>query len=386
VCDSRRFRQVLGQYPTGVCVVTATQADGRHAGFVVGSFTSVSLEPPLVGFFPDKGSTSWPKIERARSFCVNVLSASQEDVCRRFASRAEDKFAGLSFRKTPSGSPLLDGVVAWIDCDLESVQEAGDHYIVLGRVRELDVESPSPPLVFFQGGYGRFAPLSLAEVRAEALRMLDGAPEGDPLGEPAAALIELAVRAAPTALDAPGIRTCAEAALDAGATPEQVHETLLLVAGLGFHTLAEGSPRVAEILRERGQPLPRLDEQRRRLWSQHVGADPYWERVEAASPGFLDALLRLSPEGFDAFFRFCSVPWRAGALDVRLKELMCMAADATPTHRYLAGVRLHLARAVELGAGTASILEALAIAAKAPLHRGVNVGVDRAREMGQRIS
>jgi 3-hydroxy-9,10-secoandrosta-1,3,5(10)-triene-9,17-dione monooxygenase reductase component len=77
VSDPRRFRDVLGQYPTGVCVVTATQADGRRAGFVVGSFTSVSLDPPLVGFFPDKGSSSWPKIERARSFCINVLSASQ---------------------------------------------------------------------------------------------------------------------------------------------------------------------------------------------------------------------------------------------------------------------------------------------------------------------
>jgi alkylhydroperoxidase/carboxymuconolactone decarboxylase family protein YurZ len=228
--------------------------------------------------------------------------------------------------------------------------------------------------------------LTLADVRAEVLRMLDGVREGNPLREPAGALIELAVRAAPTALDTRGIRSCAEAALDAGASAEQVHETLLLVAGLGFHTLAEGSPRVAEILRERGHPLPPLDERRRRLWARHVGADAYWERVEAASPGFLEALLRLSPEGFEAFFAFCSVPWRAGALDVQLKELMCMAADATPTHRYLAGVRLHLARAVEVGAGRASILGALAIAAKAPLHEGVNVRVDSAPKMGQRIS
>ena len=83
-------------------------------------------------------------------------------MCRRFASRAEDKFDGLTFREAPSGAPLLDGVVAWIDCDLESVREAGDHYIVLGRVQALDVESTTLPLLFFQGGYGRFAPLSLA--------------------------------------------------------------------------------------------------------------------------------------------------------------------------------------------------------------------------------
>jgi len=160
--DPRWFRQVLGQYPTGVCVVTAAQPDGRRAGFVVGSFTSVSLDPPLVAFFPDKGSTSWPKIESAGRFCVNILGAEQESVCRQFASKAPDKFEGVACREAGSGSPIIDGVVAWIDCDLEAVQEAGDHYIVLGRVRELDIESPSLPLLFFQGGYGRFAPLSLA--------------------------------------------------------------------------------------------------------------------------------------------------------------------------------------------------------------------------------
>lgn len=160
--DPRWFRRVLGQYPTGVCVVTATEADGRRAGFVVGSFTSVSLNPPLVAFFPDRGSTSWPRIRDAGSFCVNILGAGQEDVCRSFASRKEDKFEGVAHREAGSGSPIIEGAVAWIDCDLESVTEAGDHYIVLGRVRRLDVESTSLPLLFFQGGYGRFAPLSLA--------------------------------------------------------------------------------------------------------------------------------------------------------------------------------------------------------------------------------
>jgi flavin reductase (DIM6/NTAB) family NADH-FMN oxidoreductase RutF/DNA-binding IclR family transcriptional regulator len=160
--DARWFRQVLGQYPTGVCVVTATQGDGTRAGFVVGSFSSVSLDPPLVAFFPDKGSTSWPKIEAAGSFCVNILGAEQEDVCRRFASKAPDKFEGIPCRPAGSGAPIVEGAVAWIDCDLERVEEAGDHFFVVGRVRGLDVESKSLPLLFFQGGYGRFAPLSLA--------------------------------------------------------------------------------------------------------------------------------------------------------------------------------------------------------------------------------
>jgi flavin reductase (DIM6/NTAB) family NADH-FMN oxidoreductase RutF len=162
--NQRWFRQVLGQYPTGVCVVTAKRPEDFRAGFVVGSFTSASLDPPLVAFFPDKGSTSWPKIRDAGRFCVNILGADQEEICRRFASRAQDKFEGIPFREAGSGAPIINGVVAWIDCDLESVHEVGDHYIVLGRVRELDVESPGLPLLFFQGGYGRFSPLSLAAV------------------------------------------------------------------------------------------------------------------------------------------------------------------------------------------------------------------------------
>ena len=170
--DPRWFRQVLGQYPTGVCVVTAIEPSGGRAGFVVGSFASVSLDPPLVAFFPDRGSTSWPRIRSAGRFCVNILSAEQEDICRTFASRKEDKFAGIACREAESGSPIIEGVVAWIECDLESVDEAGDHYIVLGRVRRLDVESTSLPLLFFRGGYGRFAPLSLAAQDSGLIKQL----------------------------------------------------------------------------------------------------------------------------------------------------------------------------------------------------------------------
>jgi flavin reductase (DIM6/NTAB) family NADH-FMN oxidoreductase RutF len=160
--DRTWFRQVLGQYPTGVCVVTAAPPDGPLAGMVVGSFTSVSLDPPLVAFFPDKGSSSWPRIAQAGSFCVNILGEDQEEVCRRFASRAPDKFEGQLHRPAGTGSPIIQDVVAWIDCEIESVQEAGDHYVVLGRVLDLQIDSPRLPLLFFQGGYGAFAPHSLA--------------------------------------------------------------------------------------------------------------------------------------------------------------------------------------------------------------------------------
>ena len=218
---------------------------------------------------------------------------------------------------------------------------------------------------------GDAAAVSLDDLRREALRMLDGVPEGDPLDEATVALIAVAVRAAPTVLDTDGVQHYAELALDAGATGEQVHETLLLVAGLGFHTLAEGSRRVAEILNRRGDGLPALDRRRLQLRERRVGRDAYWSRLEVETPGFLEALLRLSPEGFEAFISFVGVPWRSGALRPAVKELICIAADATSGHRYRPGMRLHVANALHLGVGRAAVLEALSIAAAAPAHRGV---------------
>ena len=147
---------MLGHFTTGVTVVTAAAPDGP-VGLAVGSFASVSLDPPMVGFFPDKGSSSWPKIEASGHFCVNVLAEAQEDVCRRFASRATTSSAASAGTPAGSGAPVLDGILAWIDCDIESVTDAGDHYFVLGRVRDLAVAHDGAPLLFFRGGYGRFA-------------------------------------------------------------------------------------------------------------------------------------------------------------------------------------------------------------------------------------
>ena len=150
------FREVLGNYPTGVTVITAIDADGVPAAMVVGTFTSVSLEPPLVGFLPAKSSTSFPRIRSARSFCVNVLSADQEKACRQFAISGGDKFAGIAWSPAPSGAPRIEGAAAWIDCTLGGVSEAGDHYFVTGRILDLGTSGDKLPLIFFQGGYGRF--------------------------------------------------------------------------------------------------------------------------------------------------------------------------------------------------------------------------------------
>ena len=153
--EQARFRQVLGHFPTGVTVVTGDAADGP-VGMAVGSFFSISLDPPLVGFCPGKSSGSWPQIEATGSFCVNILAEDQEDVCRVFAMKGDDKFSGVGWSKAGSGAPLLHEVLAWIDCDVDAVHDAGDHYIVVGAVRSLEVAREGKPLVFFRGGYGSF--------------------------------------------------------------------------------------------------------------------------------------------------------------------------------------------------------------------------------------
>lgn len=153
IVDPRTFRSVLGHLPTGVSVVTARPPDDRPAGLVVGSVTSVSLDPPLVAYLPGKGSTSFPRMRRAPSFCINVLSARQLAVCESFAEPGADKFEGIGWTSAPSGAPVLDGVVAWIDCRPYAVHEAGDHFIVVGEVRALGA-GEGDALAFYRGRYG----------------------------------------------------------------------------------------------------------------------------------------------------------------------------------------------------------------------------------------
>jgi flavin reductase (DIM6/NTAB) family NADH-FMN oxidoreductase RutF len=156
--DPGLFREALGHYPTGVAVVTAITDDGSPAGMVVGTFSSVSLDPPLVAFFPMKGSSSFAILRTATAFCINVLASDQEPLCRKLATGGATKFEGVGYRPAPMGSPILDGAVTWIECTFEETREAGDHYIVLGRVRDFALERSTLPLLFFQGGYGRFSP------------------------------------------------------------------------------------------------------------------------------------------------------------------------------------------------------------------------------------
>lgn len=152
------FRRVLGHFASGVTVVTTRDADGP-AGFACQSFASLSLDPPLVSFMVARTSTTWPRIARAGAFCVNILGAEQGALCRGFAVSGADKFAGVPYGESAAtGSPLLDGVPAWIDCRVHAVHTGGDHLIVVGRVEALGAAEEGDPLLFHRGAFGRFSP------------------------------------------------------------------------------------------------------------------------------------------------------------------------------------------------------------------------------------
>lgn len=155
--ESARFREVLGHFATGVVAITAIDpASGEPTGLVANSFTSVSLDPPLVAFCVAHSSTSWPKVSSAGRYCINILAEHQEHVSRQMSKKGAEKFASLAWTPSPGGSPVLDDAVAWIDAGPENEHLAGDHIIVVSRVHDL-AAAARPPLLFFRGGYGRLA-------------------------------------------------------------------------------------------------------------------------------------------------------------------------------------------------------------------------------------
>jgi 3-hydroxy-9,10-secoandrosta-1,3,5(10)-triene-9,17-dione monooxygenase reductase component len=158
VVDPRVMRDVLGHFVSGVTVVTAMAADGP-VGFTCQSFSSLSLEPPLVAFAPARTSTTWPRLRDARRFCVNVLAEEQRDLSAQFARSGTDKYAGVGWTSSPHGSPVLDGVVAWIDSELWAEYDGGDHTIAVARVLDLGADASRTPLLFHRGAYGLQAAL-----------------------------------------------------------------------------------------------------------------------------------------------------------------------------------------------------------------------------------
>lgn len=154
--DKGHFRTVLGHFASGIVLVTGIHEDGP-AGLTCQSFFSLSLDPPLVAIAPGKASTSWPKVSISGAICINVLSSEQEALARTFSQSGADKFAGVGWTPAANGAPRLDGALAWLDCQIEDVHEAGDHWLVTARVIEMEA-GHGQPLIFYRGGFGGFIP------------------------------------------------------------------------------------------------------------------------------------------------------------------------------------------------------------------------------------
>jgi flavin reductase (DIM6/NTAB) family NADH-FMN oxidoreductase RutF len=155
--DSDQFKDAMSRFVSGITIVSGME-DGQAVGFTCQSFVSLSLEPPFVAVAPARTSTSWPRIARAGSFCVNVMGDHQEELCRGFAVSGGDKFEGVAWRPAPAtGAPIIDGSLAWVDCRVELVHDAGDHELIIGRVLDLGVGDGSP-LLFFRSKFATVAP------------------------------------------------------------------------------------------------------------------------------------------------------------------------------------------------------------------------------------
>ncbi|MFC9326842.1 flavin reductase family protein [Kitasatospora sp. NPDC057015] len=152
----RSFRDVLGRFTTGIVLVAAQTADGP-AGMAANSFTSVSLDPPLIALCAAYSSTTWPAVRRAGGFAITILGEQHEEVCRTFATRGADRFAGRDWHRSPAGHPVLADGLGWLDCAIETIHPAGDHELVVARAVEWSSTSPGSPLIFHSGRYARLA-------------------------------------------------------------------------------------------------------------------------------------------------------------------------------------------------------------------------------------
>jgi 3-hydroxy-9,10-secoandrosta-1,3,5(10)-triene-9,17-dione monooxygenase reductase component len=165
VIDGASYRRTVGLFCTGVTIVATMNQERLPVGFSCQSFVSVSLDPPLVSFSVACSSRSWPHIERAGVFCVNILSVEQEALCRTFTDRRADRFAGVGWSPGPvTGSPRLAGSLGFVECTVEAVHPAGDHMIVIGRVRQLECAAGNAdPLLFYSSQFRRPSAVLQAE-------------------------------------------------------------------------------------------------------------------------------------------------------------------------------------------------------------------------------
>jgi 3-hydroxy-9,10-secoandrosta-1,3,5(10)-triene-9,17-dione monooxygenase reductase component len=153
IVDPQVMREVMGHFASGVTVVTALTDQGP-IGFTCQSFSSLSLDPPLVVFAPGRTSRTWPLLRGIGRFCINVLAEGQDAVSQNFARTGVDKFAGMPWTPSAHGSPVLDDVVAWIDAELWAEYDGGDHTLAVARVLDLGSEPQRRPLLYHRGAYG----------------------------------------------------------------------------------------------------------------------------------------------------------------------------------------------------------------------------------------
>ena len=154
---SEQLRRVMGHFATGVTVVTTRLASGKPWGFTVNSFTSLSLDPPLVLICVDHGTESFRAMSQANYFAVNFLAEDQEELSRIFASKLGDRFEGVASQETPQGSPLLSGCLGFVECRKVASHAHGDHTIIIGAVLAAEASGGSP-LLFYRGSYARLEP------------------------------------------------------------------------------------------------------------------------------------------------------------------------------------------------------------------------------------
>ena len=160
--DMAKFKEAMSTFATGITVVAGIE-DCEPVGFTCQSFVSLSIDPPYIAVAPARTSTSWPRIAKAGSFCVNVLGEHQRELCQGFAVSGGNKFDGVAWSPAPeTGSPLIEGSLAWVDCSVELVHDAGDHELIIGRVLDLDV-GEGLPLLFFRSKFATVTGRTAAE-------------------------------------------------------------------------------------------------------------------------------------------------------------------------------------------------------------------------------
>ena len=156
--DEAELRLVLSRFATGITVVTGRDEELRPRAITVNAFTAVSIDPPLILYCLGKSAFNFDVFANAKAFAVNILSADQQALSDRFAREAEDDLADLRVTELATGSPVLAGCLAALDCETEAIHQAGDHLIVVGRVSALDVPREAPPLMYFRSRYRRLKP------------------------------------------------------------------------------------------------------------------------------------------------------------------------------------------------------------------------------------